>query len=169
MKGDPLAWAGNANKDPFDIVGPIDFLGYAISKSDGIVVVNMSSRTVDRYKLRLKLAFDRWAATIARSAGHESLVLDRIRFLTGNTKLMNSKGRAVTGIYFNYPVLTAGCPALALLDSDLSSLVTANISTLPQPLVDRLRNLTFQSGFNHRRFHRFSQHQLERLVAVWHG
>ena len=151
LKCDPLAWAGNANKDPFDIVGPIDFLGYAISKSDGIVVVNMSSRTVDRYKLRLKLAFDRWAATIARSAGHESLVLDRIRFLTGNTKLMNSKGRAVTGIYFNYPVLTAGCPALALLDSDLSSLEhfdTATAAGRPTPESDfsiRIQSPAFPS------------------------
>jgi hypothetical protein len=168
-KYDPAQVSGPSKTDPYDHTVPIDFLGYAISKSGGQINVTMSARTVDRYTQRLGLAFDRWASTISPSTGHEGLLLDRVKFLTGNTKLVNSKGRAVTGIYFNYPILSVQCPELEMLDAELDRLITANTATLTQPAISRLRRASFQAGFAERRFHRFSQPQLKRLVAVWRG
>jgi hypothetical protein len=156
-------------KDPFDLPDPIDFLGYALTKKAGRVTVDMSTPTVDRYKARLDLSFDRWATTASPNSGHDGLLLDRVRFLAGNTKLVNSKGRAVTGIYFNYPQLSANAASLAALDSYLCVLVGAHSSAMPPTLLARLLRASFIRGSEERTFHRFRQHDLERLVAVWHA
>lgn len=163
----PTAFTGNGTKNPFDITGPIDFLGYAISRKDGVVSVEMSSKTVDRYKRRLRASFDRWRSVSNPTSGHNGLLLDRVRFLAGNTKLVNSKGRAVTGIYFNYPQLDPGAVSLVNLDAELSLLVSSHAPRMSQPLLARLNRVSFTRGHADRSYHRFRQSDLERLVAVW--
>ncbi|MFB8189073.1 antiviral reverse transcriptase Drt3a [Microbacterium sp. NPDC055988] len=156
-------------KDPFDISTPIDFLGYALTKNGGAVRTEMSQRAIDRYLHRLDASFKRWGSTSFANAGHEGLLTDRVRFLTSNTKLANSKGRAVTGIYFNYPHLSPDSVSLADLDTALNQLVDTYRSMLPARVHDRLRRMSFVSGFNEKIFNRYNQHQLKRLVAVWRG
>lgn len=163
----PANFNGAARKDPFDIAGPIDFLGYGISKRGGEAFVEMSSKTIDRYKLRLKSSFERWDAVSHPTSGHNGLLLNRVRFLAGNTKLVNSKGRAVTGIYFNYPQLSPGGTSLADLDEELCQLVRAYAKKMDRTLVARLKGISFVQGHVDRRYHRFRQSDLKRLVAVW--
>jgi hypothetical protein len=165
----PATWSSAVGKDPFDLPDPIEFLGYALTKQSGQVTVDMSTPTVDRYKARLDLSFDRWAMTATPNSGHDGLLLDRVRFLAGNTKLVNSKGRAVTGIYFNYPQLSSNAPCLVSLDAHLTLLVGAHSSKMAHPLLERLQRASFIRGFAERTFHRFRPPDLERLVAVWHG
>lgn len=156
-----------SGRDRLNISSPVDFLGYSITRLDGRPSVEMSSRSIARYKERLRLSFDRWGKTAFPNSGHEGLLLDRVRFLTSNTKLANSKGRAVTGIYFNYPHLDPMAQSLADLDGALSDLLDSYKSMLPPSLLKRLTSASFREGFEQRKFQRYNQHQLKRLVAVW--
>jgi len=165
----PSAFGGAVKKDPFDIARPIEFLGYALARTSGTVSVEMSTATIARYKQRLQAAFAGWAAVAQPNTGSDGLLLDRVRFLAGNTKLTNSKGRAVTGIYFNYPELSKSAVSLATLDSELRSLITANAASLSLGLQTRLNRVSFAQGHAQRTYHRFRQPDLERLVAVWRG
>ena len=149
----------------FDL-GQVDFLGYAISKASGTVVVEMANSAINRYKRRLEASFDSWHHK-GRDSGHERLLLNRVRFLTGNTKLVNSKGRAVTGIYFNYPKLTKISRSLKALDVYFGVLLSRHSSTFSPKMRARLARASFELGFLNRTFHRFRQSDLERLVAVW--
>lgn len=147
-----------------NLLGPINFLGYSLSKTAGHVSVSLEERVFKRYESRIKLAFARWDRLSSPKSGHEGLLLDRIKFLTGNTKLVNSKGRAVTGIYFNYPAMTE-MDQLSKLDKQLRNQL-AN-SRLPKTLKTRLKAQSFVAGFTGRVFHSFSQDRLKRLVVVW--
>lgn len=152
------------DSNSFDLDRPMDFLGYRIDKKAGRAVIKISSKTESRYKQRIADAFKKWDETKNPNSGHEGLLLDRIKFLTGNTRLVNSKGRAVTGIYFNYPLLTdAGC--LGALDHRLQA--ELNSRKLPEPLNTRLSRLSFENGFKSKAYYRFSPDQLKRLTAIW--
>lgn len=167
QKQSPSTFVGAVDKDPFDIAGPIEFLGYALDRTSGTVKVEMSAATIDRYKQRLQAAFANWAVVAPPNTGNDGLLLDRVRFLAGNTKLTNSKGRAVTGIFFNYPALSKSAVSLAMLDSELQSLIAANAASLSPGLQARLERASFTEGHAQRTYHRFHQPDLERLVAVW--
>ena len=168
---DPMPFTGLPKKNPYALDRPIEFLGYSISKTmhGGEIAVDISTKTLARYRERLRLSFDRWAKTVGRSEGHNGLLLDRVKFLTSNTKLANSKDRAVTGIYFNHTALSTGAPGLAELDADLTSLIGQHASTMPKALHKRLLRISFTQGFATRRFYNYSQAQLVRIVAVWRG
>lgn len=169
LKVGPAHFEGTTKRNPYDLDGAIEFLGYSVSKKAGTgeVAVDISPRTLARYEERLSRSFDRWASTARRSEGHDGLLFDRVRFLTGNTKLANSKGRAVTGIYFNHTALSAHAPGLVKLDGVLSSLVNKYESNMSDVLRERLLRASFTQGFISRRFHNYSQAQLVRIVAVW--
>lgn len=156
-----------ATGDPYDIAGPVDFLGYALSRTNGVVNIEMSGAAIGRYKERLQASFAHWAAITPSNPGNDGLLLDRVRFLAGNTKLTNSKGRAVTGIYFNYPALSSTAATLTDLDAELQALISANAATFTTGLAARLDRVSFLRGHADRTYHRFHQPDLERLVAVW--
>lgn len=163
----PEPHTSNATKSTFDIKDPIEFLGYAISKVNGQVAVEMTQSTVERYKRRLNASFEKWASAANPSSGHNGLLLDRVRFLAGNTKLVNSKGRAVTGIFFNYPHLGNGAVSLFELDDEFQRLVSKYAPRMGASLIARLQRVSFAQGHASRTYHRYRQSDLERLVAVW--
>ncbi|WP_271396058.1 antiviral reverse transcriptase Drt3a [Neomicrococcus lactis] len=153
----------------FDLKDTFDFLGYSFSKNthEGEVRIEMNDQSKARYKHRLTCSFNRWAAAANRAGGNEGLLLNRIRFLAGNTKLVNSKGRALTGIYFNYPHLSVDSNSLRELDNHLEGEIVRVQSFLTENLKNRLDQISFSDGFKYRIFNRFSQNELTRLVAVW--
>lgn len=112
---------------------PIEFLGYKIgskkiqkvkkdrngndvSYDDYILSIEMSKRKLDRYKKKIKLAYDDFEKKKNHDRQHAfKLLLARMDYLTTNTKLRNNKSRVFVGIYYSNPFLI-NCDSLALLN-----------------------------------------------------
>lgn len=79
-----------------------EYLGYNFSLKDGKIGIGPSTAKVSKYRMRMKAAFDAYwrERPISPRIAYRELV-GRIKFLTGNTRLSNSKSQAAAGIYFN--------------------------------------------------------------------
>lgn len=146
------------------VIGKFEFLGYEFTNPGGKVATTFSRTKVDRYKKRVDDALNAWASHPQQSTGHQGLLLDRWRFMTGNTRLANNKRDAMTGVYFSNPHLT-NFGVLTGLDAYARHKIGA--SSIPEPLRARMLDMSFVSGFEHRTMHRFTQNDLSRITAVW--
>lgn len=141
------------------------FLGYEIEYrgKQGMVV----RLTKDRYatiRKRIDRTFAAWDKANPSNHGRRSLLLDRLRLLTGNTRLSHNKRNAMVGIFFSNPHLT-DLQTLATLDAYLSR--RASISTLPVELQNRVKELSFQKGFTDRVVHRWPVQRMRKLKGAW--
>ena len=142
----------------------IEYLGYKFIIQQDKIELRMTDKKVERYKKRLNLIF---AAYVNQSKTAEkrarSLLEQRIKFLTGNTRLVNNKKNVVSGIYFSNPLLT-NLQDLCNLDDCLKS----KISTLDSNrLKNRLSKHSFVCGFEKKTYFKFSAQDLSRIVDVW--
>jgi hypothetical protein len=141
-----------------------DYLGYDFSLDSGKLSLSPSLKRISKYQARLDISFEAYwkkRATQPRLA-HRELV-GRIKFLTGNARLANSKSHACTGIYFNNSAAT-DTTRFSQLDTALKS----HIDTLKSSrLQKRLRKLKFSTGFLERRYHNFSTKELQSIVRAW--
>ncbi|MFE6308831.1 antiviral reverse transcriptase Drt3a [Nocardiopsis sp. NPDC057823] len=143
-----------------------EFLGYSISYS-GRVKVKMSSRRVRRIKDRIDRSLKAWSVAEKNGANHakRKLLIDRLKFLTGNTKLFNNKRNALVGVYFTNSHLT-DFKDLQGLDKYLDYCLSR--FEVPEDLRGKISKLSFEEGFQKRSFYNFSATQLRRIVGVWH-
>jgi hypothetical protein len=146
------------------IKGHFDFLGYEITANAGKVSLAFSAAKKNRYKSRVNASIAAFTTHPTPTQSHEALLVNRLRFLTGNTKLANNKRRAMTGVYFSNPHLNDRT-TLPGLDKYLASRLAA--VALTEPFASRVQQLSFETGFEKRIMCRFSQNDLIRLTAVW--
>jgi len=142
----------------------LNFLGYRISFDATCVTVDISKKRAGRYQLKIDAALDAFllnrADPRALSALHQ-----RLKFLTGNTRLVNNKRQALVGSHFSNPLIDKATPEFLKLDRHLAS----RVKTLPIAVKARtsLELWTFSGGLESRRFHKFSPRQFRQIVAVW--
>jgi hypothetical protein len=87
----------------------------------------------------------------------------RVKFLTGNSRLLNSKSGAAIGIYYNNSLIDD----LSSLDN-LDKILKTKIKPLKSGrLKKRLKPFGFCKGFQERCFHHFSPQELRKIVRVW--
>ncbi|MBU9191682.1 antiviral reverse transcriptase Drt3a [Burkholderia gladioli] len=144
-----------------------EYLGYRFHLRPGQLEISPSAAKVAKYRARMDAAFkDYWRENPVNPKGAFRKLVGRIKFLTGNTRLSNSKSSAVTGIYFNNSIAT-NLSSFALLDKRLKT----RIAELKRTSLQRqLKNLKFTTGFTQRRYHNFGTRELQTIVKVWkHG
>lgn len=144
-----------------------EYLGYRFLLSPGKLEISPSAAKVAKYRARMNAAFaDYWREKPVNPKRAFTKLIWRVRFLTGNTRLANSKSGAVTGIYFNNSIAT-DLSSFELLDKRLKT----RISELKRTsLQKQLKNLKFTTGFKQRRYHNFSARELQIIVRAWkHG
>lgn len=144
-----------------------EYLGYLFTLNGSQFEVGPSGAKVEKYRARMNAAFEEYwqVRPISPRRAYRELV-GRIKFLTGNTRLSNSKSRAVTGIYYNNSIVT-DLSSFKQLDKELKVLVTELKST---SLQKQLKKLKFTTGFVERRYHNFSTRELQMIVGAWkHG
>lgn len=144
-----------------------EYLGYSFSLKDGKLKISPSTAKLDKYRTRMKAAFEayRLERLMRPRIAYRELV-GRIKFLTGNTRLSNNKAQAATGIYFNNSVAT-DLTGFHQLDTELRGLIDTLKST---SLQRQLKELKFTTGFVERRYHNFSTRELQTIVRAWkHG
>ncbi|WP_269498079.1 antiviral reverse transcriptase Drt3a [Castellaniella sp. S9] len=141
-----------------------EYLGYRFLIEAGRFEISPSAAKVAKYRARMNATFaDYWREKPVNPRGAFRKLVGRIKFLTGNTRLSNSKSCAVTGIYFNNSVAT-NLSSFKLLDKRLKS----RISELKRPsLQKQLKDFRFTKGFEQRRYHNFGTGELQTIVRVW--
>jgi hypothetical protein len=142
-----------------------DFLGYQFSCRPTLDIRLTQARESEIVR-RIDLTFAAWAKASADNHGRRRLLLDRIRYLTGNTRLANNKRNAMIGIYFSNPHLTSS-DSLADLDLHLRDSIDA--ATLPDDLHTKLDAISFTDGYNNRRIHSFTAAQRQQLRGAWNA
>lgn len=151
---------------PVDISTPanIEYLGYKFAVAGGTCAVRISHLKILRYRRRLELSFESYNHMAPRRPKRAyRLLVGRVRFLTGNTRLTNNKRHALTGIFFNHSAVTDPSD-LAGLDAYLKHLVGGLSSA---SLKARLAQYSFKQGFTDRIFHNFTVRELSEAVEAW--
>ena len=148
-------------------VKKFEYLGYRFSLKGRTVKISLSATKIAKYRARMDAAFaEYWREKPVNPKGAFRKLVSRIKFLTGNTRLSNSKSQAATGIYFNNSIAT-DLQSLELLDKRLRTRIAELKRT---SLQKRLKKLKFTTGFTQRRYHNFSTRELHMIVRAWkHG
>lgn len=145
-------------------IAKFSYLGYEFVIEDAVVTVDISTRREKRYRQRIKLAFENYVKGGLGGSSQQTLV-DRIRFLSGNTRLSNNKRNALVGIYYSNSLLKSVTPKIKQLDIYLAR--QCRLANLPSATRVRLAEAGFESGFTSRTFHSFSPRKMQQLVKVW--
>jgi len=146
-------------------LGKFEFLGYEIQYQGGVGVgVKLTDTRYRTIRARIDKTFSAWDRADHANHGRRSLLLDRLRFLTGNTRLSHNKRNALVGIYFSNPHLT-DLKSLSGLDRYLHH--RASQSSLPPGLNQKVADLSFVRGFRQRTIHRWSMPRMKRLKGAW--
>jgi hypothetical protein len=141
-----------------------DYLGYNFSFGTKKTTLTVSSKKIEKYKTRIQLSFEKYfQGSVKNEKKARKLLLRRIRFLTTNTRLLNSKRNAVVGIYFSNSLITdESC--LEILDKQLEKgIETVGYETLKK----QLRQFSFITGFTQQRFSKFKTQELSEIVRAW--
>ncbi len=143
----------------------IDYLGYKITFGTGAVRTQLTASKINRYRERIKMAFDHY---LNYSKVNERLarriLVKRIRFLTGNTRLANNKKNILIGIYYSNNHLT-NRNQLDGLDNYLSWQISHRIGSAH--LKTRLQKYRFKDGYEQQRFSPFTPAELLEIMEVW--
>ncbi|MGO1920125.1 MAG: antiviral reverse transcriptase Drt3a, partial [Microbacterium sp.] len=95
----------------------IEYLGYRFGRSAGKLATGLTANRKERRLRRLEQAMQSWLDTAPNAVwpnhGNNGLLLDRIRYLAGNTKLINSKSNVAIGLYFSNSALDTDAQELA--------------------------------------------------------
>ncbi len=139
------------------------FLGYEFEYSRLPLVVRLSANRFDKIVKRTELAVDAYLRSGSLGGRSAQVLLNRIKFLSSNTRLVNSKSFAFVGIYFsNHQLNDIG--QLRDLDVRLQRV----LDRIPSgQLRDRLSNCSVEKGFCERTFLRLSPAELKVTTSVW--
>jgi hypothetical protein len=148
-----------------------DYLGYEIKLTKNEAEIDITSTKFLRFKDRLTKSFQAYEKQRHQnSKAAYRLLLKRVRFLTTNTRLVNSKGNAFVGVFFGNPHLT-NYERLGKLDKVLE-IYTDNISSTS--LKEKLRGLSFVSGHQEKPYTKFNRRkqsgrkdEFSQIVEAW--
>ncbi|WP_371999212.1 RNA-directed DNA polymerase (plasmid) [Tistrella mobilis] len=141
-----------------------EYLGYKFNIDSKGCEISPSTTKIKKYRARMEIAFNEYQRErpLRPRCAYRKLI-SRIKFLTGNTRLKNSKSCAVTGIYYNNSIAT-DLTSLQQLDRELKVRIKSLRSS---SLQQKLKNLEFTTGFEQRRYHNFSVEELQTIVRAW--
>lgn len=164
-----------------------DYLGYAFTVSNPtnaeagkkknselnrIVVIDIASRKIKKFKTRIVRAFLDFIRT-----SDWDLLRDRIAYLTQNFSVYNAKagGKKLAGIYHSYPLVNTESGALLELDRYLRNAVLASsgrvfsksASLLSAKQKRQLLRSSFVRGHSKQSFMHFSGHRISDIQRCW--
>lgn len=139
--------------------GAIEYLGYELVSGQSGPTIRISYKRLQRIRHRLRQSFD-----VRSRTKEDGLLLDRVKLLSGNTRLHYNKRQAMIGVYFSNKEIT-NLDQLRGLDKYYSHLISqSGVSARVEAV---LRGMSFVDGFESRRFHKFSTAKLHDMKAVW--
>lgn len=141
-----------------------EYLGYEFKIVSSSCSIKLSSKKINKIKGRIDRAFDEYNKTFINTPKKSfNLIILRLKFLTGNTRLHNSKSNAFVGVYFSNRFVTDSSDLVGL-DSYLKS----KLKTVKDiKLINKINKLSFEKGFNERIFRNFTTKELSEISKVW--
>ena len=145
----------------------IEYLGYRINfgGKNKSPKLDMSRKKINRYKKRINLAFEQQKLRERTNKKIANKILvKRMLFLSGNTRLVGRKQHVLVGIYYSNSLLAENSNSLKELDEYLQQ----KTSKLQDGwLKRRLEKISFIEGFTRRNFIKFSTKELSKIIEVW--
>lgn len=143
----------------------LEYLGYKFIFGDNPLKTKLTDKKITKYKDRLKIAFtDYQNLSKVDEKNARRLLVKRIRFLCGNTKLVNNKKNILVGIYYSNSQLTE-YEDLERLDDSLRTHIATKI-TSPN-LKERLSKYSFRNGHIEKRFSSYKTVEFTDIMKVW--
>jgi hypothetical protein len=142
----------------------LEFLGYEICFGDDPIKIGLSAKRIRKYKDRTIKSFDAYHKQ-ARFDEKKArrLLLKRIAFLTGNTRLLNNKANILIGVFYANSLISS---ADELEEADMELRVQTD-AVKAASLKTHLSKFSFKQGFSERRFRRFTPRELAEIVGLW--
>lgn len=133
----------------------LDFLGYQFEFKDlKLTKIKLTEKKLDKYKGRITKSLQEFNHQRKfDSRGARRILIHRLNFLTGNTRLENNKADILVGIYYTNNLLSEPLEDLTELDVFLYSQIDASITDIG--LRNRLKQFSFKKGFEERKFVNF--------------
>ena len=158
----------NHKTKPIDLMhdqkDKFEYLGYSFELNGEDKKIRISNNKLARYRSRIDLSisdYNKKKVFVNRKS--ERLLISRIRFLTGNTRLHNSKRNAFVGVYFGNKYIN-NYDQLHGLDQFFKS----RVNRIPDERLRRkLLKLSFFDGFKDKVFRNFSTKELKNISKVW--
>lgn len=143
----------------------LEYLGYKVFFGKGDVKTRLTDKKIRKYKNRIDLAFDNYS-NLSKVDEKEArrLLVKRLRFLAGNTRLKNNKENILVGVYYSNCQLTEKDDLISL-DDYLRTKINNTIKL--GKLQERLKKYTFKEGFEAKRFSPFKTHELQKIMKIW--
>ncbi len=142
-----------------------EFLGYEFTVKEGTVKTKLTTRKLEKIETRLDTAFkDYINLSVIDEKSARKILVSRIRFLTGNTRLANNKSKILIGIYYSNSYLTE-IGQIKHLDNLLKKHTNTRLTSIS--LKRRLSKYSFIDGFKNHRFSSFSGKQLREIMKIW--
>ena len=155
----------------YQVTEDVEYLGYRFVRSDKKLVTGLTNKRKDRRVKRLQLAIENWIGTNPNGTdpnhGHDGILVDRLRYLAGNTKLLNSKSNVAIGLFHSNSALDENASELKELDDLLKSFLEAHDSNMTDRVRTRLENISFVDMFASKPFLRLRQKRIEQIVRIW--
>ncbi|MFI2564151.1 antiviral reverse transcriptase Drt3a [Paenarthrobacter sp. NPDC018779] len=142
----------------------LSYLGYEFDVSAFPVSVDISANRAKRYRERIESSFAAHGG-VKGDASADRILIDRMRFLAGNTRLSNNKRQALVGIYFSNSLLSTPSSRILALDVCYKKVLAS--AALPPSLHAEMSAISFAEGFKHRKYSVFSPKRLQQIVRVW--
>lgn len=141
-----------------------EYLGYKFEVTSSSCSVKISSAKLQKVRKRIDKSFDEYNKNLKKIPNKSyQLILLRLKFLTGNTQLHNSKSKAFIGVYFSNRFITETSDLLGL-DYYLASKLNG---IYDQKLKKRISKLSFKEGFEEKVFRNFTVEELGILSNGW--
>lgn len=141
-----------------------EYLGYGFTIHNGECRIKLSNSRKNKIKERITKSFDDYASECSKTPklAAKKLLL-RMRFLTGNTRLLNNKSNAFVGVYFSNKFITDSSDLCAL-----DRCMRHRLSLLPASgLKKRLDKMSFLKGYEDRVFRSFNIKELSLVSKGW--
>ncbi len=152
------------------------YLGYRFEISSNGILIDISNERMNKIKKRIELSLNDYNKKRKKYISlrgdnmlqrrlerpHEDLFIKRIKFLTNNAKLCNSKKHTVVGIFFSNRLITT-YDSLKECDLFLSKI----LKKMSNRVIRKIKNHTFEEGFKTKRFIKLTAQELEEVTRVW--
>lgn len=151
-----------------------DFLGYNLVCSNGSIRVGLAKKKIDKYKVKINNAIDSYNKSLSQNNlkkfSNYKLLINRIKFLTGNVRLLGSKSNTIIGVYCsNY--LLSDFTSLSDLDQHLQdkiqTIAIGIVSKTFSTIQNELNQFKFTKGFSDKTFYNFTKKQLTNIMKVF--
>lgn len=167
-KTDEIVTVGNGD---YPTGSALEYLGYRFTRANGILTTGLTGNRQKRRMRRLELTLQSWLDSSPDAAnpnhGHDGMLIDRLRYLAGNTKLLNSKDNVAIGLFFSNSALDADASELTDLDAVLDEFRQNHTDKMSERLQVKMKNISFVEMFTQRPFYRFSQRKVQRVIQAW--